>query len=188
MPRVIGIDPGTLSIDLCGIDDGRVFLDQALPTPDALAAPSALIEILETANRTAPLDLVAGPSGYGLPFVRARDLTEQHIRLAQLTAEGESSGGIGGLGSLMRLLSRSALPVIFTPGVIHLGSVPAHRKVNRIDMGTADKLCAVVLAVHERTEQLGCAAREVSLIHVELGGVVTGGVAVAAGRLAGGRG
>ena len=37
MPRVIGIDPGTVSIDLCGLDDGRVFLDRSLPTAEALA-------------------------------------------------------------------------------------------------------------------------------------------------------
>ena len=31
MPRVIGIDPGTVSIDLCGLDEGRVFLDSLPP-------------------------------------------------------------------------------------------------------------------------------------------------------------
>ena len=76
MPRVIGIDPGTVTIDLCGLDDGRVFLDQSLPTADALAHPSALVGLLDDAHRAAPLDLVAGPSGYGLPLTRARDLTE----------------------------------------------------------------------------------------------------------------
>src|SRR5688572_31018646 len=34
--RVIGIDPGTVTIDLCGLDDGRVFLDRALPTAAAV--------------------------------------------------------------------------------------------------------------------------------------------------------
>lgn len=49
MPRVIGIDPGTLSIDLCGLDDGRRFLDRSLPTADALRDPSLVIQLLEAA-------------------------------------------------------------------------------------------------------------------------------------------
>jgi len=34
MPRVIGIDPGTVSIDLCGLDNGRLFLDRSWPTAE----------------------------------------------------------------------------------------------------------------------------------------------------------
>ena len=63
MPRVIGIDPGTVSVDLCGVDNGTVFLDRTLATADALANPAIIIDILDAAHRAAPLDLVAGPSG-----------------------------------------------------------------------------------------------------------------------------
>jgi len=188
MPRVIGIDPGTVSIDLCGLDDGHVFLDQSLPTPEALSQPSALMALLDEVHRARSIDLVAGPSGYGLPLVRARDLTEHDIRLAQLTAEGEASGGIGGLGSLMRTLARSTLPIVFTPGVVHFASVPAHRKVNRVDMGTADKVCAVALAVHEQKKRLGSGARDVSFILLELGGAFTAAIAVERGRIVDGVG
>src|SRR3954453_20833326 len=146
MPRVIGIDPGTVSVDLCGLDNGAVFLDRTLPTADALANPAVIIDILDAAHRTAPVDLVAGPSGYGLPLTRAQELTANDLRLAFLAAEGES-GGIGGLRSLMRALKATMLPVVLTPGVIHLQTVPAHRKMNRVDMGTADKVCAVALAL-----------------------------------------
>jgi len=188
MPRVIGIDPGTVSIDVCGLDDGRVFLDQSLPTLEALTQPSALIGLLDDAHRARSIDLIAGPSGYGLPLVREHDLTEHDIRLAQLTAAGDTSGGIGGLGSLMRLLARSSLPIVFTPGVVHFASVPAHRKVNRVDMGTADKVCAVALAVHEQAERLGCGEREVSFILLELGGAFTAAIAVEGGRIVDGVG
>src|SRR5687767_11267676 len=111
MPRVIGIDPGTVSIDVCGLDDGRVFLDRSVPTAEALAAPDTLLSLLESSG---PLDLIAGPSGYGLPLVAAREATETDLRLACLAAPGES-GGIGGLRSLMRMLARSTAPVMFTP-------------------------------------------------------------------------
>ena len=114
MPRVIGIDPGTVSLDLCGLDAGRVFLDESIPTADALADPwHGFVDLLD---RASPLDLVAGPSGYGLPLANARDLTESDIRLACLTPPGES-GGIGGLSSLMRALAKASVPVLMTPGV-----------------------------------------------------------------------
>jgi predicted butyrate kinase (DUF1464 family) len=184
MPRVIGIDPGTITVDICGLDDGRVFLDRSFPTSDALADPSVLLGILEAA---APLDLVAGPSGYGLPLTAARDLTEQDLRLAYLPDLVES-GGIRGLRTLVRALARSSVPVVLTPGVVHLPSVPAHRKVNRVDMGTADKVCAAALAIHDQTERRACQAHDVSFILLELGGAFTAAVAVEDGHIVDGFG
>ena len=117
MPRVIGIDPGTVSIDLCGLEDGTVFLDRSFPTAAALADPGAFVALLTDAG---PLDLIAGPSGYGLPLVRAREATEEDLRLAFLAAEGET-GGIGGLRALARALAGSGLPVVFS-GTVASGS------------------------------------------------------------------
>src|SRR5437879_5341179 len=107
MPRVIGLDPGTVSIDLCGLDDGHLFLDRSWPTAEALADPAPFVAKLEAAG---PLDLVVGPSGYGLPITRVQDITEEALRLAFLAAPGET-GGIGGLRNLVRALARTALPV-----------------------------------------------------------------------------
>jgi predicted butyrate kinase (DUF1464 family) len=179
MPRVIGMDPGTIGMDVCGLDDGRVFLDRSWPTRDALADPSLLLGVLEAA---APLDLVAGPSGYGLPLVAARDLTENDLRLAYLPDE-DSGGGIMGLRGLMRALARSKVPVLLTPGVVHLASVPPHRKVNRVDIGTADKVCAAALAIVDQASRRGCGERDVSFILVELGGAFTAAIAVDEGRI-----
>src|SRR5258707_14168142 len=151
MPRVIGIDPGTVSIDLCGLDDGRLFLDRSWPTAEALSEPARFVAELEAAG---PLDLVAGPSGYGLPLTRVQDATDEDLRLAFLAAPGET-GGIGGLRELVRVLARSALPVVLTPGVVHLPTVPAHRKVNRVDMGTAEKVGAGALAGAEQARRVG---------------------------------
>ena len=184
MARVIGIDPGTVSIDVCGLDGGRVFLDASYPTRETLADPARFISILES---HAPLDLVAGPSGYGLPVRRARYLTEADVRLAYLSVGGDT-GGIGGLRSLARALAASELPVVFTPGVVHLPSVPAYRKVNRVDMGTADKVCATALAVREQAKRRGCEVAETSLILLELGGAFSAAVAVERGQIVDGLG
>ncbi len=184
MPRVIGIDPGTVSIDLCGLDDGELFLDRSFPTDEALRDPAAFVALLESAG---PTDCIAGPSGYGLPLTRAADATEADLRLAFLAVEGEP-GGIGGLRALARALARSALPVFFTPGVVHLASVPDHRKVNRVDMGTADKVCAAALAIAERVRLRAETLDNVSLVLVELGGAFTAVVTVAEGRIVDGVG
>jgi predicted butyrate kinase (DUF1464 family) len=184
MPRVIGIDPGTLSIGLCGTEDGRVFLDRSIPTADALASPALILDVLA---RAGSLDLIAGPSGYGLPLTNAQDLSEADLRLACLSAEGET-GGIRGLTSLIRMLAASALPVVLTPGVVHLPTVPAHRKVNRVDMGTADKVCAAALAIAERSTQQGRSPEDTSFILLELGGAFSAAIAVERGAIVDGFG
>ena len=184
MPRVIGIDPGTVSIDLCGLDDGHVFLDESLPTSTAMAAPDAILARIESAGA---VDLIAGPSGYGLPLISASDLTDNDLRLACLAAEGEA-GGIGGLRRFMRTLAKSTAPVVLTPGVIHLSSVPDFRKANRIDMGTADKVCAAALAVHELATRDNTMPDRVSAILLELGGAFSAALALDHGRIVDGLG
>ena len=178
-PRVIGIDPGTVSIDVCGLAGDTVFLDRAVETATALADPAAFLTML---YEVAPVDLIVGPSGYGLPLVPGLELTEDDVRLAVLTESGDT-GGLGGLSSLIRALASSRLPVVFTPGVVHLPSVPAYRKHNRVDMGTADKVCAVALAIDEQRRRRRCAPGDVSLILLELGGAFTAAVAVDRGRI-----
>src|SRR2546430_7279718 len=108
MPRVIGIDPGTVSIDLCGLDDGRLFLDRSWPTAEALADPARFVAELEAAG---PLDLVAGPPGYGMPITRGPDNTEGALRLAFLPAPGET-GGVAGPCHRRLGPRSSALPVV----------------------------------------------------------------------------
>jgi predicted butyrate kinase (DUF1464 family) len=182
--RSLGIDPGTLSIDICGLENGRLVVDESLPTPSALADPLAFVEHLAAFGA---VDCVVGPSGYGLPLTRGADLSEEAIRLALLSVPGDS-GGIGGLGALVRALARSSLPVVFTPGVVHLATVPAHRKVNRVDLGTADKVCATALAIDDQATRYGCALAQTSLILLELGGAFTAAIAVAGGCIVDGIG
>jgi predicted butyrate kinase (DUF1464 family) len=184
MTRVIGVDPGTLSIDLCGLLDGQIYLDRSCPTAEALADPSAFVHLLTGGGLP---DLIVGPSGYGLPVRWAREATEDDLRLAFLAPAGEL-GGIGGLRALARRLVEADLPVVYVPGVIHLDTVPAHRKLNRVDLGTADKICATVLGIREQCDRRGHGPPESSFILLELGGAFTAGVAVEKGRIVDGVG
>ena len=108
MLRVLGIDPGSISLDICALEDGRVFVDRSIPTKEALADPGFLPQLIDSVG---PLDLVAGPSGYGLPLVSSQDLRERDVRLACLAAPGES-GGLGGLAAVMRGLAGARRPLI----------------------------------------------------------------------------
>jgi predicted butyrate kinase (DUF1464 family) len=184
LSRVAGIDPGTLSIDACGLEDGRLFLDATWPTAELQADPRPLIDALLAGG---PVDLVAGPSGYGLPLCRATDATDDDLRIAFL-APADEPGGIVGLRALARRLEAAGLPLVFTPGALHLGTVPVHRKLNRVDIGTADKVCAAALAIAEEGHRRGLDCEEVSLVLLELGGAFSAGLAVERGQIVDGLG
>jgi predicted butyrate kinase (DUF1464 family) len=184
MPRVLGIDPGTVSIDVCGLDEGRVVLDRAWSTQEALADVDGFTRYIRSAGEPT---LVAGLSGYGLPLVAADRATEEDWRLAFLAGPGDE-GGIGGLRRLTRSLSAAKLPLVFLPGVVHLDTVPAHRKLNRVDLGTADKLSAAALAIADQSKRLDLDAAEASLVLLELGGAFSAALAVVQGQIVDGLG
>jgi predicted butyrate kinase (DUF1464 family) len=184
VPCVAGIDPGTLSLDVCGLADGRLVLDASWPSAALLADSQPLVDAL---LRVGPVDLVVGPSGYGLPLCRARDVSDDDLRLAYLAPPGET-GGIGGLRALVRQLDDAGLPLMFSPGLLHLDTVPTHRKLNRVDLGTADKVCAAALAIADQGARRHRAPEEVSLVLLELGGAFTAGLAVEGGRIVDGLG
>src|SRR5262245_18135407 len=143
--RVAGCDPGTSSLDVLVLDDGTVA-DQARFTPDQLR-PDPTLPVRWLRDR-GPFDIVAGPSGYGLPLVRGADCTDAQLALMALVRpDDRDPAGVSGFSAVARAFRDSDLPVVFLPGVIHLPTVPAHRKLNRIDLGTADKLCVAALAV-----------------------------------------
>ena len=151
--------------------------EQCRFTPEQLQADAALP--VRWLSERGPFDLIAGPSGYGLPLVRAADCTERDLSLMTLVRPDERGSddarrqGVLGFSSLLRALCASSLPIVFLPGVIHLPTVPAHRKINRIDLGTADKLCVAALALAQRPRKLGIDLSAYRGCVVELGSAFT---------------
>lgn len=179
MVRVAGADPGTSSLDLLILEDGAVG-DQCRFSPQQLRDDSG--QPLRWLETRAPFDLIAGPSGYGLPLVRAQDCTAVDMALISLVRPDERgpAQGVMGFTAVLRTLCQSGLPIVFLPGVLHLPTVPAHRKFNRIDLGTADKLCVAALAVRQLPQTSFCL--------VELGSAFTACVAVRDGQIVDGVG
>jgi predicted butyrate kinase (DUF1464 family) len=187
MPRVAGIDPGTLSFDLCVLQDGEPVVEEVFET-GTLSKDSA--PLLDALARHGPYDLIYGPSGYGLPLVAAASVGERELSEMVLVRpdEARADAGVGGMRSLLRALAGSGLPVVFGPGVIHLPSVPRHRKYNRIDLGTADKVCAAACAIVDQSTRHAITVHETAMVLLELGGAFTAALAVDRGQIVDGMG
>ena len=183
MTRVAGVDPGTISFDVCVLDDGEVAFERSFATSDATPLVSALVE-------QGPFDLVLGPSGYGLPLVPAADVGERELSLMVLLRADEPEGRVGvpGMRSIIRALIAADLPLVFGPGAVHLSTVPAYRKWNRIDMGTADKVCSAALCIADQAHRLGIGFGETAFVMLEVGGAFTAALAVEGGQIVDGIG
>jgi predicted butyrate kinase (DUF1464 family) len=176
-----------VSFDLCVLQDGEPVVEQVFETGSLSDDSGPLLEALA---RHGPYDLVYGPSGYGLPLVTAAEVGERELAEMVLVRPDEASAdtGVGGMRSLLRNLARSGLPVVFGPGVIHLPTVAPHRKYNRIDMGTADKVCAAASAIVDQSLRRGIELRETAMVLLELGGAFTAALAIAGGEIVDGVG
>jgi predicted butyrate kinase (DUF1464 family) len=187
MPRGAGVDPGTLSFDLCVLQDGEPVVEQVFETGSLSEDSGPLLEALA---RHGPYDLIYGPSGYGLPLVAAADVGERELAEMVLVRPDESRAdtGVGGMRSLLRALVGSGLPIVFGPGVIHLATVPRYRKYNRIDLGTADKVCAAAYAIVDQSARRAIPLRNTSMVLLELGGAFSAALAIAGGEIVDGMG
>jgi predicted butyrate kinase (DUF1464 family) len=187
MLRVAGTDPGTSSLDVLVLEDGAVR-DQARFLPEQLQAdPASIVRWLEERG---PFALVAGPSGYGLPLQPLRDCDEEDLSLMTLIRPEERAQrqGVAGFTALLAALRQSSLAVLCLPGVLQLPTVPAHRKINRIDLGTPDKLAVAALALYHHAAAHHLPLDACHLGVIELGSVFTAGLAIEAGRIVDGFG
>ncbi len=177
--KVIGVDPGTKSFDVIGLEDGKVRLDLSFPSEVVAKDPARIVRAIGEFNA----DLIIGPSGYGVPLKRITELTERDRFEMTLVREDELQEipVLIGLQEMINEMAEKGLNVWFIPGVIHLPTVPEWRKYNRIDMGTADKMAITVLGIYDQAKRLGIDYDDVSFVLLEVGfgynyaGAVRGG-------------
>jgi predicted butyrate kinase (DUF1464 family) len=181
--RIVGIDPGTGSFDFFGMDNDKVIIDTSVAVPDVAKDPKIL---LETVREVFPLDLIVGPSGYGLPVTPISRMNESELDL--MVPDDKSIPLYDGIRMVLRLMKQEKFPVCFTPGVIHLPTVPAYRKANKLDLGTADKVCCAALAIRDQSERLKIAPNKTSFIMVEIGFAFNACLAVQGGEIVDGKG
>ncbi len=198
--RGLGVDPGTKSFDICGIEDGEIFYENILDSSNLAENPTILVEAIEEAM---PLDLIAAPSGYGVEVTYLKDLDLDILEDWYLTyilllrredletAIEEGNPGIMVYSAMTQSaleMKRKEMPACYIPGVINLPTVPEHRKVNNLDMGTVDKLCCAVLGIQDQSKRLGIPYSETSFILAELGAGYNAAVGVDGGKVVDGVG
>src|SRR4030042_4335501 len=127
--RAIGIDPGTGSFDFFGMDGQKVIVDATVPVQAVAENPVVLLDYIRS---LLPLDVIVGPSGYGLPVTPIKDMGGRELDL--MVPDDKSIPLYDGIRMVLRLMKAEGFPVYFTPGVIHLSTVPEYRKANRMDM------------------------------------------------------
>ena len=137
---VAGIDAGTSGYEIFIMEDCKPLTKLSFSREEVKESPDIIVDVLRKYN----VDVAAGLSGYGLPVKRFSELTDREIFLMTLNVDRNATLG---LRTLIDVARRSDLPIYTIPGVTHLDTIPKHRKMNRIDMGTSDKLCSVALAL-----------------------------------------
>lgn len=181
-------------MDILVLDDDTLepvyerVIDERLVAED----PSVVLRALEEAG---PLDAVAAPSGYGVPLKPAREASDEEICLAVFTHEAPRGEGgplvvrwLHSLRRLMEALRSSGIPAWFVPGAIHLPTVPRRRKLGKLDIGTADKVCVAAAALRDEVEVYGSSPQDASFIVVEVGYGYTAALAVSGGAIVDGVG
>lgn len=189
MVKAVGIDSGTKTMDIFGFDDkdGSIIIDVAIPRDEITKSAKLVIEKLrEAQNRFGKIDAIVGPSGYGMQLKKVQDASDEEIAEASFVTEADIKRRLRiiGLRELMVMLREADdLNAYFTQGIIHLVTVPKYRKLNKIDMGTSDKLLSVVLAVKDQAERLKIPYGETSFILLEVGFGYTSALAVQNGQV-----
>lgn len=105
---------------------------------------------VEDALAAYPAAPIVLPSGFGVPVTRAGELLDRDIAEITLRREAHLTDP---LGQFLAEARRRPLRAFCIPAVRSLPSIPLHRKLNRLDLGTADVVCAAAWAIH-------CLARE----------------------------
>jgi predicted butyrate kinase (DUF1464 family) len=182
--KSLGIDPGTMSFDFCLVDQfGAVLEEISIPSREIMERPALLVDVL----MASPADIIVGPSGYGVPTCLLRDADERTLGRLLPADEGETPVNEG-IRSGLRLLRDQGAPVVFTPGVIDLVSVPTRRKFNRFDMGTADKVAVAFLALANRLKRSQRGPETETFALLEIGAGFTAALAIVDGRIVDGIG
>ncbi len=177
----LGVDAGSSTFGVVILENGVAKEGFTFETKDVRRDPMKVVRFLEGID----FDVAVGPSGLGLPVKRFSELTDRDLTLMTLSF-GEK---VLGLREVIDGIRRSGVgfKTYTVPGVVHMRTVPMYRKVNRVDMGTSDKLCSTALAVYELKRE-GLDYGDQNFVLVEAGSGFNAFIAVKGGKIVDGIG
>ncbi len=174
----LGVDYGTGSWKTALLGEVGPPERQAFTSPDEVRA---YIEEIDRRHPGLPIVL---PSGFGVPLTRVQELDDRDRFEIALRREAPAERG---LSRFLLALQATRLNAYCIPAIKLLPSVPIHRKINRVDMGTSDKLCAAAYFI-SRSHERGTRLDEIDFILLEVGEAFRAIVAVRSGRIVDGLG
>jgi len=181
----LGVDPGSKSWDFYALKGNEIILDTSIPSKEIIQEPQKAIDLIKSIKK---IDIMVAPSGFGLPLKDVNELTEKDIFFTLLKFKREDQKKLLGLGEILRLIKAEPIKAVIVPGVKHLPTVPDYRKINKVDMGTADKLCTAVVGIRDQTEKYQISPEESNFILVEIGYGFTAVLAIENGQVVDGIG
>ncbi|MDQ2715196.1 MAG: DUF1464 family protein [Chloroflexota bacterium] len=145
MGLTIGVDYDVASWKTCVMENGCVV------DLSSFANPAAMLTSIEHACARDPEPCIALAMGLGAPLVPPGQLTEQQ-RSQMLPASWDEQSRLAAYGFLIDITSLNVSSFAL-PGVRHLPAVPAYRKLRHLDMGSAAKVCSIVLLLQRLRER-----------------------------------
>ncbi|MEL9929596.1 MAG: DUF1464 family protein [Sulfolobales archaeon] len=177
--RVLAIDPGSITTSVATVENDKIYRYREVSSKELSRNPEMLFEMIEEDQP----DIIVAPSGYGLPPVDIRELnTEERLKSLLLREDDPGIEDLKYISYFLKHVERIKVPVIGVPGIYNLATIDPSKRINRIDLGTADKTATAILAiyVHSRGD-LERLSRS-NIIVMELG-AFTSGIAVKEGRI-----
>ncbi len=196
--RVLGVDPGTKTFDIAVVEGNEVRAEKSIPTEEIAKDPNVLINAIESFE----VDYVVGPSGYGVPLTMGNEVIDPRrfaVEVLLLSTEEDIKRGVeaGEVGiwvydalakTVEHLIRKLGNKTLFLPGIIHLPTVPWYRRINKVDLGTVDKLAASFVAIYTYSQKEGLSYDKVNAIVAELGFGYNAAIAVNGGKIVDGIG
>lgn len=174
----LGVDYGT------GSWKTALLGEVAPPEWRTFASPDEVRAYIEEIDRRHPGIPIVLPSGFGIALKRVQELDDRDRFEIALRREAPTERG---LSRFLLALQASRLNAYCIPAIKLLPTVPIHRKINRVDMGTSDKLCAAAYFISQSHER-GGRLEEIDFVMLEVGEAFRAMVVVRGGKIVDGLG